>query len=165
MSKKINKHLRKELAQAKANISRLQGEKSNAEAEAKYYKKRLRDLGSEMETMEESPGNRLVVQTWTLDVLPFGTYCCIDDCDRYDGGDEIAQQHLVMQIAESLIKNNLVQFIYKKDPFDRKMTLGAKLFIVPWEQTPHPRALKIQQFVNDSFYTAQKQTEPPKEET
>ena len=153
MSKKNNKRLRRELAKANANLALMQAEKSKAEDEAAYYKKRFRDLGSNVKTMDESPsGGRLVVQSWTVDVIPYGGYCYITDGDRYDGGDEFAAHNIVSQIAEALIKKNLVQFIYQRDPINRLVSIGAKLFVVPWEQTPHQRTMEIKQFVDDLFF-------------
>ena len=149
MSKKINKHLRKELANVNANLAIVQIEKKTKEKEVEYYKKRFRDLGSITETEDEFTGGRLVVEKFTADIIPFGGYCYIEDRDRYNGGDEIAQQHLVRNMVEALIEKNLVQFIYQRDPFNGVVKIGAKLFVVPWDQTPHRKTIELLQLVND----------------
>lgn len=121
-----------------------------AEEEAKYYKNRFREFGSNVETIEPGSGT-LQMLKWQLKAEAWGQYIRLDDriVEAHDKEtiQKIMSEEIVRKIAEGLIERNLVQFLIKdpvvSDPLNRYGTYAAKLYVVPWEQVPHRKIIEV----------------------
>lgn len=119
--------------------------KEAAENKANDYRSRFETFGSNVETVENLKGVKVL--KWSLKPQPWGTYATyINDSEP---SKEILKKCLADRIAKGLIENNVVQFIDKPrsndDPLSAVSTMGAKLFVIPWEQVPHTRFLEVMQ--------------------
>ena len=133
----------------------LESRARQAEELADYYEKRFLAFGSNVETVSEDT-DAVKVLTWNLEPQVWGQYCAINPLiemswDVY----EAIKTRLVESIVRGLLERNLVQFIVKNpdesfDPFSYS-TVGAKMYVVPWEQTPHEKTIRVEQFVHETL--------------
>ena len=143
----------------KRKFNRLIERAAKAEQEAEYYRKRLLNIGSNMEVADVKDDHFITEVKWSVNTQTWGHYIEFDHQILYNSPDrdEIFQsmkKQLVEKIATGLLERNIVQFIVhdpKDDPFLRMGTLGAKLFVIPWEQMPHKRTVEIKQYIENSL--------------
>ena len=118
-----------------------------AEDKAEAYRKRFEEFGTNVETIEDINGVKML--KWTMMPRPWGAYAAYSQ-DMPINKDEI-KKTLAYRIANGLIENNVVQFIDKpadpEDPIGNVSTLGAKLYVIPWDKVPHSRTLELRQRV------------------
>ena len=124
--------------------------REEADEEAKYYRERLLKFGSNVKTVEPSKGKYVECIKWELEPQQWGQYAVTgQDVDVLKVLPEI-KERVVKSIAKSLIERNIVQFVLKcneeYDPFNEYGTVGAKLYVVPWEQMPHERTIELMQY-------------------
>lgn len=155
MKKKFKKKL-------KAAINRAQEAEQMVklvEIEADRYRKRLVNIGSNMEVVTPKDDGPITEVKWTADIQAWGHYIRFDHNYIYNSPDRDEmflkmKKTLAEKLAAGLIEENLVQFIVKDpetgSPFSREGTLGVKLFVVPWEQMPHKRTIEIRQYIENS---------------
>lgn len=108
----------------------LQSEAMQALEEAKTYSDRLVRLGS---SAFDQGGFTYV----DVKPQPWGQYIALmEDTKITDIQWEEIKYKLTESIVKGLIEKKLVQFIFKDSdvPF-APQTIGAKLFVIPWEQT------------------------------
>lgn len=154
MKKKIPKSIKKKIRKAE-NEARFQREKRlEAEEKAKFYEDRFRRFGSNVETVDPGSGKLVVMEKWTIEQQPWGKYAiCREDIS--DEELEKLKESIVEGLVRGLIEKNLVQFILKERntvfPIAEFKTLGAKLYVVPWEQMPHERTLELERFVKNTL--------------
>ena len=57
------------------------------------------------------------------------------------------RRDIVTKIVDGLLEQNLVQFIYRdrayEDPLCCLPTLGAKLYVLPWDQVPYRNRINL----------------------
>ena len=117
-----------------------------AELENDYLKaeRRLRDAGSEIETIDYGCGPVQIIQA---KAELYGDYfTCIGELNTRLQGE--AKENLIREMVKGLIEQNMIQFIIKKPgefggTFGDALTIGAKLFVIPWEQMRTGRTVEI----------------------
>ena len=151
MRRNERKMLQREIKQKDFRIGLLRNRVECLEEEKKKVEKRLEIAGTETETIEEGSG---MVQIIRAEVIPYGTYARVDKIAL----DELTfiKGELTREIAKALIEQNIVQFIIKEPgmydgPFgaiDQEYgTIGAKLYVIPWEQMRTGRTIEIRRMV------------------
>jgi hypothetical protein len=129
---------------------------ARAEELADYYEKRFLAFGSNVETVSEDT-DAVKVLAWNLEPQVWGQYCAINPMLEMTGDIyEKTKTRLVESIVRGLLEKNLVQFIVKNPyesfgSFSVYSTVGAKMYVVPWEQTPHEKTLRVEQFVHETL--------------
>lgn len=109
---------------------------------------RLRIVGTECETPEESAGQLRVI---TAVAECYGDHVRIMMGDMNAANIKMVEEKLAVRLAKDLMEKNLVQFIIHKPgemagPLDGPIacgTIGAKLFVIPWDSTG-PKRVEIQ---------------------
>ena len=123
-------------------------------AKAEFYKKRFQDFGTNVETTEPGSGKFVVCEKWSLRWEPYGVYKKFPGTINEEDVEQIKKE-LAEKIAGALIENNLIQFFVKEaddfGPLTEFATIGAKLFVVPWEQMPHKRTIELKKYVDDTL--------------
>lgn len=154
---KYRKHQNQRYRMIKANIQlglkvmNLTGELKEATDKAEYYKKRFRKFGSNVDTTDLESGKIVCMVKWTLTPEVYGQYARLDPhfATSIDYGKEI-ERLVTTHLVEGLIDNELVQFIWSSGD-DHELfgkTVGAKLYVVPWEQMPHSKIIEMKQYVD-----------------
>lgn len=140
---KVIKRAKQEVEKARQAAALLKVEKEAAEEKAEYYKKRFREFGSNVETVKT---DGIMCNEWTVEVKPYGAYVAM--APETTGADDVyALSMLAEKITNGLLENNIIQIIrHDETPFSPR-TVGAKLFVVPWDQMPHTRTIKISQML------------------
>ena len=155
MKKKMRRNerqmLQMKIKQKDITINGLMSRIECLEEEKKKVEKRLEIAGAETETIEEGVG---MVQIIRPQAIPYGTYTRVDKMPL----DELKfiKEELTREIAKALIEQNIVQFIIKEPgmyggPFgeinQEYGTIGAKLYVIPWEQMRTGRTIEIRRMV------------------
>lgn len=154
MKKKFKRGERKRLIQSIENLGstvrRLIGEKSELEEQLDRTKKRLEAAGSEIKTIDEPIGKIQIIHP---EVETYGNYATFTDADEEQR--EYIKKELARRLAEGLINQNIVQIICKEpgayihlDPLYRHGTIGAKLFVIPWEQMKTGKMIEIRRYMD-----------------
>lgn len=134
----------------------LKNERDRYKEKTEYYEKRFREFGKNVETIE--PDDLCIKQLkWEIRPEQFGDYAMI--MKHFDQSVEemgkALREKVVRGMAEAMIENNLVQFIEnfsdEDDPFSLMGTIGAKMYVIPWEQMPHKRTIEIRQYVENTL--------------
>ena len=114
------------------------GRADDEERRRKDLEKRLQTLGSRMDLKQTD-----AITCVEVEPIPFGKYATVvPGLDMSQFIDEMKSQ-LVREIANSLIANNYVQIICHDGYGPFEGTIGAKLYVVPWEQTVIGKKLKV----------------------
>lgn len=153
-----NRHYRllKLLARMKWEYQCVIDERERYKEKAEYYEKRFREFGKNVETIE--PDNLCIKQLkWEIQPEKYGDYAMIMkhfDMSVKEMGEALREK-IVRGMSEAMIENNLVQFIENfsdnDDPFSLMGTIGAKMYVIPWEQMPHKRTIEIRQYVENTL--------------
>lgn len=128
----------------KAKIRELQGQllASNAEiSQQKYMYGRLFDRFTRLGTQTESLDSRGSIQMIEIKPIPFGQYAVLTDDFMYEEIPDVIKSQIVSDMLSQLLENGYVQFITGFDDYLRKTTLGAKIYVVPWEQMARGRTV------------------------
>lgn len=153
-----NRHYRvlKQLACMRWEYRCLENDRDRYKEKAEYYEKRFREFGKNVETID--PGDRYIKQLkWEIRPELFGNYAMVVNHPDVSAEEMVKakREKIVRGMAEAMIENNLVQFIEKvsenDDPFSLMGTIGAKLYVIPWEQMPHKRTIEIKQYVENTL--------------
>lgn len=109
----------------------------------KELEKRFQELGSKVEMFNLKGSG---IECIEIEPQPWGQYC------RLAGYVPEAQmpavkERLISQIVRGLMETNLVQIIDHSgwEPFEEK-TIGAKLYVVPWEKLVKKEQIRKQMF-------------------
>ena len=124
------KELKQRIKTLESRISFLTYENENMRSQRDKYAKRLDYLGSE-------GWRQLDISRVEIKPEPWGKYCRLPhELDlNAEMIDEI-KSRLVKDIASGLMESGMVQIIvHDGDIFHDEMTVGAKLFVIPWEKT------------------------------
>jgi len=147
---------RRNIAEGQIFAYRTRAETSEEKAE--YYKKRFREFGTNVKTVDPGSGKLIVMEKWELHPQPWGQWVKFDNAIiNLDNEEAIFQQikeEIMRKIVGGLIEQNLVQII-RHDPDDSPLnrygTYAAKLYIVPWEQMPHERTIELKRYVENTL--------------
>jgi len=170
---KYARMLTRELYAAKANVrsatyerKRAEHERDQAIDESKWYRGRFEKLGSRFEAVTGGP-----IQVIETEVEPerWGQWMAYT-CDEVREDEmELIKSRLVESIASGLMKRNIVQFIVngrlESGPLSPFSTIGAKLYVIPWDRMPAMNPLKFKQVVNatcDAQYAEAKERKDEK---
>jgi hypothetical protein len=156
MKKKMGRNerqmLQRKINQKDITIGELKSRINCLEEEKKKVEKRLEIAGAETETIEEGVG---MVQIIRAEVIPYGTFTRVGNDIHLDDLESVKME-LTREIAKELIDQSIVQFIIKKPgmydgPFgaiDQEYgTIGAKLYVIPWEQMRTGGTIEIRRMV------------------
>ena len=156
--KSLYKKMRQRAWQAENKARDLDAIVSDSKREAEYYKKRFREFGSNVETIDPTNNCYITQVKWETKPEPWGHYIVFNKgLLDYPDKDKVFKEmkdRIVYEIARGLLENNLVQIIIhtpKDGPMFNESTIGAKLYVVPWEQMPHKRTVELRQYVENSF--------------
>lgn len=137
--------------QMKARIRELEAENKALKDENEELRKRFRTLGSHPGLFGYRVGKKYRIETETGPMLVspniYGKYKQFNEDtlkERIDDYIEIAKRELITELAEGLIDQDIVQIIVKQKedyPFGGTATIGAKLYVIPWEQTIQDKML------------------------
>ena len=88
-----------------------------------------------------------VIKVVDVDPIPFGLWASVEDTFlKNDVADiEYVQNTLAENLVKSLMKNGYIQLTKGKDPVHGFTAIGAKIYVIPWEQMArgvHPRVYK-----------------------
>lgn len=111
----------------------LEGQLLTSKAEISQLHDRLNRLGTQIESLDSVDP----IQMIEIKPIPFGQYAMLtDDFMLKEIPDEIKSQ-IVNNMASQLLEHEYVQFLtgFNLD----EVTLGAKIYVVPWEQMARRR--------------------------
>jgi len=88
------------------------------------------------------------IDTYSVEVeaIPYGMFSVVDMANDWLFPKRI-KESLALRIADALMKNNLIQYVVRDGgtvPINNHCTVGAKLYVIPWEQTVIGRKRTIQ---------------------
>ena len=156
MKKTKFQKLKRKASKLASKNAELESRAARAEELADYYEKRFLAFGSNVETVSEDT-DAVKVLAWNLEPQVWGQWCAINPMLEMTGDIyEKIKTRLVESIVRGLLEKNLVQFIVKSPDesfgsFSVYYTVGAKMYVVPWEQTPHEKTLRVEQFVHETL--------------
>lgn len=127
-----------------------------AEEKAEKLRNRIRSIGQNMETIDKDINEVRCIE-WTLNPQAWGQYVALTpnmDVIPQEAMEDVKAE-LAMAIVEGAEKNGLIQYVTRggslSDPLDQAVSIGAKIYIVPWEQMPHRRSIKLRELVNEAL--------------
>ena len=130
MGKRISRRELKEWNKAlKLEVRDLQYKLDTVRMERNTLDQRLTELGSRVETYDVRGAG---IECIEIKPEPWGQYCVL--YDRNDLPMDAIKQRLVQSIAEGLMKSNNVQLIVQDNDLWQRKTIGAKLYVVPWDK-------------------------------
>ena len=121
MSKTKKKKLLLQINGLEDRIINLKDEIDTKDSEIVELKERLKKLGETTETINIAKSR------------PYGVYQVVSEFMPEELGDDYLKGNMAKMIARGLIEQNVIQFISKKDPSVFDNVIGAKLFVVNWE--------------------------------
>ena len=122
-------------------MQQLRRELDDEAGRRKITEQRIRDLGSEYETPEDSCGALKVVKAEAEQVAAATRIL------MHESADKNTQRMLAEKLAMQLIENNYVQFIDRgpdipADPLAmRTNVIEARMFVIPWDKTGPKRII------------------------
>ena len=133
-------------------------EKEEAEERYNRLKKRFMEFGRNVITEYPGSGN-IVTEKWEMHAESLGNGLMFstrkDDLTQEDFLALIDQYkaELIMGIVNVLMEDQLVQFYTKEEayPLFGGTILGAKIYVVPWEQVPHRRTVELRRYVENTL--------------
>ena len=79
------------------------------------------------------------IQTVEVKPVPYGQYAVISDATQFERVIDEVKSRLVSNLARGLMESGMVQFVCQGDtpynPLSTRVTIGAKLYVVPWDKT------------------------------
>lgn len=136
---------------AECKIAAAEERAEHAEITAEDYRRRFAEFGTNVETIETGENCLVKTMKWELTPQQWGKYTKQQMDIRMEVAEQVKEieKDLVCKIANGLIENNLVQFVLREaepfgGPLTAEATIGAKLFVIPWEQLPKYRSNKIE---------------------
>ena len=121
MSKTKKKKLLLQINGLKDRIINLKDEIDTKDSQIVELKERLKKLGETTETINIAKSRA------------YGVYQVIAEDVPVELGDYYLKERMAEMIARVLIEQNVIQFISVKDPSVFGKRMGAKLFVVNWE--------------------------------
>ena len=120
-----------------------------SEEDAEYYKKRFREFGSNVETIEPDDSGTVNMVKYELKPGPWGQYIVLKNEEFSQSiPEEIYTKYkweLLENLVDNLIERNIAQIYFRQFSNDHPLyefgTLGVKLFVIPWEKLPRRESL------------------------
>ena len=152
-----NRLLRETKKRLEAQFARIDAERDrkNAEERATYYKRRIQEIGKNMETIDTENGGGVVTLKWEIKPEPIGAYLLTNKFYTEDVSEIVRKlkDTIAKRMADMILENDLVQLFTKEgcdyDPLESAGTIAGKLYVVPWEQMPHKRTLELREMVKN----------------
>lgn len=113
----------------------LEGQLLTSKAEISQLHDRLNRLGTQIESLESGDP----IQMIEIKPIPFGQYAMLTDDFMFKEIPGEIKSQIVNYMASQLMENAYVQFITGFNNFTGEVTLGAKIYVVPWEQMARRR--------------------------
>ena len=113
----------------------LEGQLLTSKAEISQLHNRLNRLGTQIESLESSEP----IQMIEIKPIPFGQYAMLTDDFMFEEIPDAIKSQIVNNMASQLLENAYVQFMVDFNNFIGAVTLGAKIYVVPWEQMARRR--------------------------
>lgn len=73
--------------------------------------------------------------------IPFGQYATLTDEFMIEEIPDVIKSQIVSDMLSQLLEAGYVQFITNFDDCFKAVTLGAKIYVVPWEQMARGRTV------------------------
>lgn len=106
-----------------------------SKAEISQLHDRLNRLGTQIESLESGDP----IQMIEIKPIPFGQYAMLTDDFMFEEIPDAIKSQIVNNMASQLLENAYVQFMADFNNFIGAVTLGAKIYVVPWEQMARRR--------------------------
>lgn len=153
MKKRTYKRMKNRLYKEMFRRMTAENQLGPAKEKAEYYRKRFREFGKNVDTSDMDNGKLISMLKWELRPEPYGTYVGVHKSFIDEEGEVLrgVKGDIIRTLVEGLIENDLVQMFVKDgdDPMYPFQTIGAKLYVVPWEQMPHKRTMELKQYVEN----------------
>lgn len=138
------------LTYRKKKVREAEAERDEAVQELEKYKQRFRKIGAaDVHTSANMP-----VQVIELEPKIYGNYFQVTDDNLLNG--EMLQYlkgELAKTLAEGLLNEDMVKYIIKESnnygPLEKFGTIGAKLYVIPWEDISVFKPLHMMRFAGD----------------
>ena len=115
----------------------LKGQLLASEAEISQLHDRLNRLGTQIESLDSGDP----IQMIEIKPIPFGQYAMLTDEFMFKEIPDAIKSQIVNYMASQLLENAYVQFMIGTNNFTGEVTLGAKIYVVPWEQMARRRII------------------------
>lgn len=130
----------------KAKIRELNYETQSLKAELSQLQEmygRLYDRFARLGTQIESLDSGGTIQKIEIKPIPFGQYAILSDDFKAKEIPDVIKSQIVNDMVSQLLENGYVQFITGIDNYPGAVTLGAKIYVVPWEQMTRRRIITV----------------------
>ena len=104
---------------------------------------RLLDRFNRFGTQIESLDSGSTIQMIEIKPIPFGQYAILSDDFKAKEIPDVIKSQIVNDMVSQLLENGYVQFITGIDNYPGAVTLGAKVYVVPWEQMTRRRSVTV----------------------
>lgn len=104
---------------------------------------RLLDRFNRLGTQIESLDSGGTIQAIEIKPIPFGQYAILSDEFVAKEIPDVIKSQIVNDMVSQLLENGYVQFITGIDNYPGAVTLGAKMYVVPWEQMARRRTVTL----------------------
>lgn len=115
----------------------LEAQLLTSKAEISQLHDRLNRLGTQIESLESGDP----IQMIEIKPIPFGQYAMLTDDFMFEEIPDAIKSQIVNNMASQLLENAYVQFMVGFNNFIGAVTLGAKMYVVPWEQMARRRTV------------------------
>ena len=102
---------------------------------------RLHDRFARLGTQIESLDSGGTIQEIKIKPIQFGQYAILSDDFKAKEIPDVIKSQIVNDMVSQLLENAYVQFITGIDNYPGAVTLGAKIYVVPWEQMARRRII------------------------
>lgn len=76
-----------------------------------------------------------------IEPIPFGQYAILTDDFRIEAIPDVIKSQIVNNMVSQLLEQGYVQILTSSDNYPGAVTLGAKMYVVPWEQMARGRTI------------------------
>lgn len=108
-----------------------------SKAEISQLHDRLNRLGTQIESLDSGDP----IQMIEIKPIPFGQYAMLTDDFMVEEIPDVVKSQIVSNMLSQLLEQGYVQFITGFDDCFGAVTLGAKIYVVPWEQMARRRTV------------------------
>ena len=106
-----------------------------SKAEISQLHDRLNRLGTQIESLESGDP----IQMIEIKPIPFGQYAMLTDDFMFEEIPDAIKSQIVSNMTSQLLENAYIQFTTGFDDLFGTVALGAKIYVVPWEQMARRR--------------------------
>lgn len=106
-----------------------------SKAEISQLHDRLNRLGTQIESLESGDP----IQMIEIKPIPFGQYAMLTGDFMVKEIPDVVKSQIVSNMTSQLLENAYIQFTTGFDDLFGTVALGAKIYVVPWEQMARRR--------------------------